>query len=51
MAVQVLWSEELRLLGIESVLNEQVTQLALQALLVFSSVIGFAGSFISLAMS
>jgi heat shock protein HtpX len=51
MAVLVVLSVVLRLLGIESVLNEQGTQLDLQALLVFSAVIGFAGSFISLAMS
>ena len=32
-------------------LNEQGTQLDFQALLIFSAVIGFAGSFISLAIS
>jgi len=50
-AVLVVLSVVMRLLGIESILNEQGTQLDLQALLVFSAVIGFAGSFISLAMS
>jgi heat shock protein HtpX len=50
-AVLVVLSVVLRLLGIDSILNEQGTQLDLQALLVFSAVIGFAGSFISLAMS
>ena len=41
----------MRLLGIESLLNEQGTELNLQALLIFSAVVGFAGSFISLAIS
>ena len=50
-AVLVVLSVVMRLLGLESILNEQGTQLDLQALLVFSAVIGFAGSFISLAMS
>jgi heat shock protein HtpX len=51
LAVLVVLSVVLRLLGIDSILNEQGTQLDLQALLIFSAVIGFAGSFISLAMS
>lgn len=50
-AVLVVLSVVMRLLGLESILNEQGTDLNLQALLVFSAVIGFAGSFISLAMS
>ena len=50
-AVLVVLSAVMSLLGIESILNEQGTQLDLEALLVFSAVIGFAGSFISLAMS
>jgi heat shock protein HtpX len=50
-AVLVVLSVVMSLLGIESILNEQGTDLDLQALLVFSAVIGFAGSFISLAMS
>ncbi|MGD8808353.1 MAG: protease HtpX, partial [Gammaproteobacteria bacterium] len=50
-AVLVVLSVVMRLLGIESILNEQGTQIDFQALLVFSAVIGFAGSFISLAMS
>jgi len=50
-AVLVVLSVVMRVLGIDSILNEQGTQLDLQALLVFSAVIGFAGSFISLAMS
>lgn len=50
-AVLIVLSVVMRLLGLESILNESGTQLDLQALLVFSAVIGFAGSFISLAMS
>ena len=50
-AVLAVLSVAMRLLGIESILNESGTQLDLQALLIFSAVIGFAGSFISLAMS
>ncbi len=50
-AVLAVLTVVLRLLGIESILNEQGTQLDLQALLVFSAVIGFAGSLISLAIS
>lgn len=50
-AVLVVLSIVLSLLGIESILNERGTALDLEALLVFSAVVGFAGSFISLAMS
>ena len=50
-AVLVVLSVVLSLLGFDSILAEQVTQLDLQALLIFSAVIGFAGSFISLAIS
>ncbi len=50
-AILIVLSVVLRLLGVESVLNEQGTALDLQALLVFSAVIGFVGSFISLAIS
>ncbi len=50
-AVLLVLTVVLRLLGIESILNAQGTDLDLQALLIFSAVIGFAGSFISLAMS
>ncbi len=41
----------MNLLGIDSLLNERGTGLDLQALLIFSAVIGFAGSLISLGMS
>jgi heat shock protein HtpX len=50
-AVLAVLSIVMQLLGIESILAEQGTQLDLQALLIFSAVIGFAGSFISLAIS
>lgn len=50
-AVLVVLSVVMQLLGIESLLAEQGSELDLQALLIFSAVIGFAGSFISLAMS
>ena len=51
LAVLVVLTIAMQLLGIESLLNEQGTQLDLQSLLIFSAVIGFAGSFISLAIS
>ncbi len=50
-AVLVVLSVVMSLLGIDSILAEQGTQLDFQALLIFSAVIGFAGSFISLAIS
>ena len=50
-AILVVLSVAMQLLGIESLLAEQGTQLDLQALLIFSAIIGFAGSFISLAIS
>jgi heat shock protein HtpX len=50
-AVLAVLSVVMRLLGVESLLAEQGTQLDLQALLIFSAVIGFSGSFISLAIS
>ncbi len=50
-AVLLVLTVAMQLLGIESMLNEQGTQLDLQSLLIFSAVIGFAGSFISLAIS
>jgi heat shock protein HtpX len=51
LAVIAVLSIVLQLLGIESVLDESGVDLDLQALLIFSAVIGMAGSFISLAMS
>ena len=41
----------LNILGVERILTENGTQLDLRALLVFSAVVGFSGSFISLAIS
>lgn len=51
LAVLVVLSVVLRLLGIDSLLAENGVDLDLQALLVFSAVVGMSGSFISLAMS
>lgn len=51
LAVLVVLSVVLSLLGIDSLLAENNVDLDLQALLVFSAVIGMTGSFISLAMS
>ena len=50
-AVLVLVSIVFQVLGIEGILAENGVDLDLRALLVFSAVIGFGGSFISLAMS
>lgn len=50
-AVLVLVSIVFRVFGIEGILAENGVDLNLQALLVFSAVIGFSGSFISLALS
>jgi len=51
LAVLLVLSIALRLLGVGTVLDERGTGLNYQALLVLSLVIGFGGSFISLAMS
>ena len=50
-AVLVLISIVFQVLGIEGILAENGVDLNLQALLVMSAVIGFGGSFISLALS
>lgn len=50
-AILLVLSVTLRLLGVDRILNAQGTGLDLTNLLVFSAVIGFAGSLISLAMS
>ena len=47
----VVLSITLRLLGVERILDEQGAGLDLNSLLIFSSVFGFGGAFISLAMS
>ena len=51
LAVLLVLSVVLRLLGVDRVLDESGTGLDYEALLVLSLVIGFGGSFISLAMS
>jgi heat shock protein HtpX len=50
-AVLVVISVVLRVLGVDQLLTEQGTGLNLGSLLVFSAVVGFSGSLISLAMS
>jgi heat shock protein HtpX len=50
-AVIAVLSVTMRLLGIESLLDQQGVDLDLNALLVYAAVIGFSGSFISLAIS
>jgi heat shock protein HtpX len=50
-AVLAVLSITLRILGVDRILDEQGTGLDLQALLIFSAVLGMGGSFISLAMS
>ncbi|MBA1149035.1 protease HtpX [Ectothiorhodospiraceae bacterium WFHF3C12] len=51
LAVLVVLGTVLRLLGVERILDEQGAGLDYQALLIFAAVIGFGGSFISLAIS
>jgi heat shock protein HtpX len=51
LAIVLVLSVVLRLLGVERILDETGSGLNLNALLVFSAVIGFGGSFMSLAMS
>jgi len=51
LAILVVLSVVLSLLGIDSLLAENGVDLNLQALLIFSAVVGMAGSFISLAIS
>ena len=51
LAVILVLSIVLRLLGVDSILDERGTGINYQSLLVLSLVIGFGGSFISLAMS
>jgi heat shock protein HtpX len=50
-AVMLLISVIFRLLGLDSILQANGTDLDLNALLVYSAIIGFTGSFISLLMS
>ncbi len=51
LAIIVVLSITLRLLGVERILDEQGADLDLNALLIFAAVFGFGGSFISLAIS
>ena len=51
LAVLLVLSVVLRLLGVDSILDEQGVGIDYQSLLILSLVIGFGGSFISLAMS
>ena len=51
LAIIVVLGITMRLFGFERILDEQGVNLNLEALLVFAAVIGFGGSFISLAMS
>lgn len=51
LAIIVVLSISLRLLGFERILDAQGVNLDLNSLLLFASVFGFGGSFISLAMS
>ncbi|BAU47135.1 heat shock protein HtpX [Sulfurifustis variabilis] len=50
-AILVVLSITLRLLGVERILDESGTGLNFNALLIFAAVIGFGGAFISLALS
>jgi heat shock protein HtpX len=50
-AILLVLSVTLRLLGVDRILNEQGTGLDLNTLLIFSAVLGFAGSLFSLAIS
>ncbi|PCJ84266.1 MAG: protease HtpX [Thiotrichaceae bacterium] len=50
-AIMVVLSITLRLLGVDSILAENGSDLNIQALVILSGVIGFGGSFISLLMS
>lgn len=51
LAIIVVLSITLRLLGVERILDEQGVDLNLKSLLIFAAVFGFGGSFISLAIS
>jgi heat shock protein HtpX len=50
-AILLVLSVTLRLLGVDRILDERGTSLDLNALLIFSVVLGFSGSLISLALS
>ncbi len=50
-AIMFVLSITLRILGVDSLLEQNGSDLNVQALVIFSGVIGFGGAFISLAMS
>jgi heat shock protein HtpX len=50
-AIMLVLSITLRILGVDSLLEQNDSDLNVQALVIFSGVIGFGGAFISLAMS
>ena len=50
-AILAILSITMRLLGVESLMENEGVDLNLNALLIYAAVIGFAGSFISLAIS
>ena len=51
LAIIIVASISLRLLGVESILANNGVDLNLSALLIFCAVFGFAGSFVSLLLS
>ena len=51
LAIIVVLSVSLRLLGVERILDEQGVNLDMNSLLIFAAVFGFGGAFISLAIS
>ena len=51
LAIVLILSIVLRLLGVDSILEQQGAGLNMNSLLVFAAVFGFGGSFISLALS
>lgn len=50
-AIMIVLSITLRILGVESLLQENGSDLNINALVIFSGIFGFGGAFISLAMS
>ncbi|MBK9131213.1 MAG: protease HtpX [Gammaproteobacteria bacterium] len=51
LAIMIVLSISLRVLGVESILDQQGVDLNLNSLLIFAAVFGMGGSFLSLAMS
>jgi len=50
-AIMVVLSITLRILGVDNLLKENGSSLDIQALIIFSGIFGFGGAFISLAIS